>query len=219
MRTQRDGVTLTFYPDGSGPAFHVTRGGRAIGVNERLTARDRRWSTNTHARVTTLRYTRQDAHLVIDGDLGRAFPPQPWARGLLPVVCMNRIFAFHAGASRAVLEFIPPIGWSDAAARATAAATALLLRGWRMGDCVSPPRRAQEILGLLGNMGLRCSAAQWREAIALQRDAIVPTSWRTGWVGRAPLDFADLAAAFEPFVKVPTAALVVPARTPYVRAE
>lgn len=237
VETRRAGVQLMFFSDGSGPAFCVVKNGHTQeGVNERLRAsRKNRESLGTNPKATTLRYQRRGEWLKVDGDMGRMFPPQPWARGLLPLISMKRVFAFHAGVSRAFLEFAPLRGWSDEAARAVGAATWLILNGWDHGF-VDGPRRTQDLLRVLSNMGLPCSARQFRESIApLIKRGMIERTRRLraphynksfpGWgaasegfyVSEAQPWFQELEDAFEPFAIVKSADVPVFRNIPFVK--
>lgn len=228
MTRQADGVIVRVYSDGSGPTLAVLNPASDLvqeGINERLYASRCGEALGTNLKATTLEYKRGVGwsglnYLVIWGNLGRSFPPQPWARGVLPIVSVSRVLAFYDGGPRSLLEFAPFQGWSDEAARAVGAATWLILSGWDHGF-VFGPRRTQDLLRILSNLGLGCSARQFRESIApfVESGRIEETWLRTapkhdkvsaGWRatqptgGRKEADewLSQLASAFEPFLLV-----------------
>jgi hypothetical protein len=129
----RGHIRTTFYVDGSGPAFQITRDGQYGGVNERLSmaykiAPKREierhgkttlepWTYDLTGREpellvggTTLKYDRTSgycdlSYLRIDSDMGRMYGPQEWARGFLPIIELDRVRAFAAGASEDVFRY------------------------------------------------------------------------------------------------------------------
>lgn len=199
--TSRDGIHMEFFGDGSGPAFHLTPlGDLYYGVNERLYANDRREGTDprTQEPVTpskesllinpkarTLCYSRDVGYcdlpfLVIHGDLGRAFTPQPWAAGFLPIIPVERVFAFADGAPRAVLEFTPPRIHNDAL---VSAASWLLLHGWGNGFVSSSVQTPRGLLAALSAIGIHTDARNLKRTLLLMERMghVKNTPPRLGW--------------------------------------
>ena len=166
---RRDGVDMSFYSDGSGPSLSfIPRGAQYSGVNERLNASNRKRNITTSELAKTLCFKRDVnfcylPYAVIDGDLGRSFPPQPWAQGILPILHVNRAFAFASGAGPNVFRFDPErASRSEDCVRAT---VWLIAKGWSDGFVRAP--NLDEIGEILSNMGinprrnLRAILAPW----------------------------------------------------------
>lgn len=219
----RNGVYLAFYGDGSGPSFHLLRPGATyIGINDRLNAERKGEDLTVNGRAASLAYTRDVSfcylrYMVISGDLGRMFPPQPFARGFLPILHMDRVLAFHGGESREVLEFNPPgMLWSEEKQKAVQATVWLIRSGWSSGFVRAPSR--EEVLVILDNLGLTCDADQLEGAIA-RCDFLTHSGYSNAFRGA---DFANtflgmLADTFEPFVKVKAADVKAPENGPFVK--
>lgn len=120
MDSQRtDHFLATLYSDGSGPTFAMLLGRdrKYTGCNERLYESYKRWGKNLlghrgaiiHSKTaTTLEYRREGKYLLINGDLGRAHYPQPWAAKILPAISMDRFRAwFETGEESFLMYHIP----------------------------------------------------------------------------------------------------------------
>lgn len=238
----RDGIHLQFYPDGSGPTLRVVHGGAQYsGVNERLNAKYRRhpeqrtWKPGTpvpkptkeslliNPAATTLDFKRDTVFcnlpfFRIDGDMGRAFPPQPWARGLLPIVPLGRVFAFAEGGNRALLEYTPPKHVDE---HLIGTAAELLLTGWDHGF-LRGVDTTQSMLRVLEAMGLGCTPSVLRRALEGRAEMYGAQDWERKlhyrWKPVAPKTrvfdagaaatcarLAALYAAFEPYTIVKSA--------------
>ncbi len=162
----RDGSChLEARPAGAGASLFA-------GPNDRLFAvRDRahKGGVNRNAAARALHFIEPGhdyaGHFVIDGDLGRMFPPQPWAAGTLPAIGTWRFSAFLNGANPDVFRYRPPTG--PDAAPVIAACTWYLLRGWSSGDFVRPMHRPRDLLWPLWAMGYEgLTVAELHHAVA-----------------------------------------------------
>lgn len=115
----------------------------------------------------TLEYTRDVGfcympYAVINGDLGRMFPPQPWTcrekedgtrLGILPIIHVTRIFAYCDGvgdASLSVFQFNATEAAKDP--RAIRAMIWLIASGWSNGFIRAPDLR--EMVEIMQSMGM-----------------------------------------------------------------
>lgn len=208
LSTLRDGVKFTFYGDGSGPSFEIVKlGVTYASCNERLEANYRRSgkvpyrdeactpsreSLLLNPRATTLRYTRDFGfcympYLCICGDAGRMFPPQEWARGVLPIIPVQRVFAFAEGAGREVLEYDP-----HPSPEILQSAILLLLHGWDATSFLPLRWRTQDFVRLLSAQGFRCTGRQVRAAL----DAL-KAQGRAAYRGRGVWGYASWMKTFD----------------------
>lgn len=110
------------------------------------------------------------AWMVVESDLDRAHMPQPWARNLLPLLPVDRIWAWRntpSPASRAIIEFNTPSEIDDAAMRMVETYLFLVIEAWKMG------LRTQDAVRLLRNVGININGKQARQAL----DNLVSYGW------------------------------------------
>lgn len=143
---EQDGFHLKMYGDGSCSFRMVAPGGvRGFGVNERLDEERRRrpksepeWSSVgigicKNASVLEYRKTTLNSdvfHWKIHSDLDRTHMPQPWAKGVMPIISSRRFRHWAQTQDRRVLEYQLPEGREDQTA-ALDSHLALLLGQWR----------------------------------------------------------------------------------------
>lgn len=165
-------VVYEEYGDGSGPRFRLRRqldkGFVAslsederkctCGTNERLSASEIEISSPVLLKDTStnLTYSRSMRYvykpfLMIDGDLGRSHYPQPWAKGILPIISVKRAVFFARNPSRVLLQYRVPETYIDQFELAQWYYF-LLFHGWRNGF-TPPARTPDQYLILLRGQG------------------------------------------------------------------
>jgi hypothetical protein len=230
------------YPDGSGPTFEMfpvdTKYSEMGGVNERLYARDRTEGRDRkgdkitptveglvlNERASRLYYRRDfgfcdTPYMVLHGDMGRLFPPQPWARGVLPIVPVERVLAFCEDSTPETTRalFLYDVFSASMSPVALRAAIVLLTAGWKAWDTVPLRWTTEELLQTLGAMGLETEEAQVEQAVeVLIQDGILrglgmPIRERGCQYSFLPENVPEtlsllkfIWSAFEPFCYVPS---------------
>ncbi|MDB4278093.1 hypothetical protein N9917_00525 [Deltaproteobacteria bacterium] len=221
----RDGIYASTFNDGSGPSFEVKRPGVAEkygGINERLKAEKQGKPLLINAEATTLRYHRDFGYcsmpfLTLYGDLGRAHYPQKWAKGLLPIIPIERFWVWFNGGPRSVLEFRTPKALEPGWEGVVYAYIFLLMRGWDNGF-VSGARSVADFWSILNNVGFVLS--QGEISVVLHRlvdhgwatrrshdsyQSARPADWndKEGMVDKTKMLLASLSTNFQPFLTVP----------------
>jgi len=143
----KDGICLEMCGDGS-CSFRVVRpeGGRGFGLNERLHEERRRrpkgepeWSSvgiGICKTASVLRYQKSRSgdpasfYWKIHSDLDRMHMPQPWAKGVMPLISSRRFWHWTQTQDRRALEYQLPEG-REAQKDALWSHLSLLLGQWK----------------------------------------------------------------------------------------
>jgi len=220
-----------FFSDGSGPAFEFLREDEKQGTpNERLSAQYRQQGRPNGAytgpagkksyeglylndKATCLRFTRgfgfeYSRFLTIDGDLGRSFGPQKWAKGVLPIIPMGRVFAFADGASADVFRFLIPRGVIPSPE--VRAAAAFLIARCCEGIQTRELVRVLDAVGIPGNTGVvKRDLLGFPGLLTKARSPGHPMSWCAdsgSWKDTISVRWARLEVlwrAFQPYCVIP----------------
>lgn len=168
-------VEVRFYEDGSGPSLDIFEDGRPrYGVNERLYIAQQSSDEDLllNPKATRLRYVRDFSYdsmpfFVINGDTGRLFPPQAWAKGFLPILPLDRVFAFcEYGENEEFLKFNQKE--ASQSLEFLKVVIILLLRGWRFDGSTFP----NSALDLIRPDFMRSRAYQETQLIRLIQEGI-----------------------------------------------
>ncbi len=176
------------FNDGSGPHLSFLKQGvERDGVNERLReARDVRKINDLnqksiiHAKsARSLRFSRRGHWAQLNGDMGRAHLPQPWAKGVLPLFPSIRIWAMVNTENPDVLMFDMPDSVEEQIELAKAYLR-LVAHGWDSGF-ISGPQNCADLVKILVGVGfdkLNKNRKAWRTV----RDALL----EEGYIKRVP---------------------------------